>query len=187
MIFTSTPLIDAWLIGLEPQTDIRGFYSRAYCEREFYKRGLNTQWTQMNHSYTALAGTLRGMHYQRGGDAEIKLVRCLRGTVYDVIIDLRSSSATRHQWFGVELDAARPLWLYIPKGFAHGFLTLTPDVEMEYLVSAFYAPEAQGGLRYNDPHFKIAWPRKVEVIAPRDLTWPDFDPARGDPLIGGLA
>lgn len=185
MIFTPAPLTDVWLIELEPKKDMRGFFARAYCEQEFSKHGLNTRWTQINHSHSPLPGTLRGMHYQRGSHAEIKLMRCLCGAAYDVIIDLRSSSPTRHQWFGVRLDADRPRWLYVPKGFAHGFLTLTPDVVWEYIVSADYAPGAQGGLRYNDPHFNISWPREVEVISAQDEAWPDFNPATGDPLVGG--
>ena len=186
MIFAPAPLSDVWLIELEPRTDMRGFFTRVYCEQEFSKHGLDTCWKQINRSYSALPGTLRGMHYQRGVHAENKLVRCLRGAAYDVIIDLRSSSSTRHQWFGVHLDADRPRWLYVPKGFAHGFLTLTPDVEMEYMVSSYYAPEALGGLRYNDPHFDIHWPRGVEVISPQDEAWPDFDLAKGNLINCGL-
>ena len=174
MIFAPTRLTDAWLIELEPRADVRGFFTRAYCEQELLRHGLDTSWKQINHSYSALPGTLRGMHYQSGANAENKLVRCLHGAVYDVIIDLRSSSPTRHQWLSVGLDANRPRWLYVPKCFAHGFLTLTPGVEMEYMVSCEYATEAQGGVRYNDPHFNIVWPRQVEIISPQDAAWPDF-------------
>ena len=184
MIFRPAPIADAWLIDLEPQTDARGFFVRMYCEREFSAHGLNTRWAQTNHSYSKKPGTLRGMHYQCGRFAETKMVRCLSGAVHDVIIDLRPSSPTCRRWFGVDLEASRSAWLYVPKGFAHGFLTLTPDVEMAYMVSEYYAPEAQRGVRYDDPHFGIAWPRKVEVISPRDESWPDFDPASGDPLSG---
>lgn len=183
MIFAQARLPDIWLIELEPNDDMRGSFTRAYCEEEFSLQGLNTGWKQINHSYSPLPGTLRGMHYQRGSHAETKLVRCLRGAVYDVVIDLRSASPTRHQWFGVNLAADRPGWLYVPKGFAHGFLTLSPDVEMEYMVSTPYATHAQAGLRYDDPYFEIYWPREVAVLSPRDKSWPAFDPAAGDPLV----
>jgi dTDP-4-dehydrorhamnose 3,5-epimerase len=177
MKFSLAPLADAWVIDLEPTRDARGFFARTYCEKEFSQRGLNTSWLQISHSYSAVVGTLRGMHYQRDPYAEVKLVRCLRGKVHDVIVDLRPSSPTRHHWFGIELAADCPRWLYVPKGCAHGFLTLTNDVEMEYMVSAPHTPGAASGVRYNDPLFNIPWPREVEVISPRDAAWPDFRPA----------
>ena len=122
------------------------------------------------------------MHYQVAPHAEVKLVRCLRGAIHDVIVDLRPSSPTYRRWFGVDL-APEPLrWLYVPQGFAHGFLTLTGDVEVEYKVSAFYAPEAERGFRHDDPFFSIQWPQPVTVISPKDASWPDFDPATGHPL-----
>ena len=181
MMFARARLPDVWLITLEPKDDMRGSFVRAYCEEEFDRHGLNTNWKQMNHSYSPLPGTLRGMHYQRGSHTETKLVRCLRGAVYDVVIDLRTASPTRHQWFGVTLAADRPGWLYVPQGFAHGFLTLSPDVEIEYMVSTPYAPRAQAGFRYDDPHFDIAWPREVTLLSPQDEAWPAFDPIAGDP------
>jgi dTDP-4-dehydrorhamnose 3,5-epimerase len=176
MKFSAAPLADAWVIDLEPNRDARGFFARTYCEQEFSRHGLNTRWPQTNHSYSAAIGTLRGMHYQRAAHAEVKLVRCLRGKVHDVIVDLRPSSPTRHQWFGIELSADCPRWLYVPKGCAHGFLTLTNDVTIEYMVSTPYAPGAASGFRYNDPHFDVTWPRKIKIISPKDASWPDFDP-----------
>jgi dTDP-4-dehydrorhamnose 3,5-epimerase len=174
MKFTSAPLADAWLIELEPSEDARGFFTRAYCEQEFSRHGLNTCWRQINHSYSAVIGTLRGMHYQRGSNAEIKLLRCLRGEVYDVIVDLRPSSPTQHKWFGIVLTAENQQWLYVPKGFAHGLLTLTSDVEMEYMASAPYIREAEGGFRYDDPHFNISWPRQASIISLKDESWPNY-------------
>jgi dTDP-4-dehydrorhamnose 3,5-epimerase len=185
MKLTPTPLGDAWLIDLEPSKDTRGFFLRAYCELEFSRHKLNTRWRQTNHSYSASPGTLRGLHYQREPHQEIKLVRCLRGIVHDVIVDLRAACPTRYQWFGVELDAKRLRWLYVPQGFAHGFLTLTPDVEMEYMASESHAPEVEAGIRYNDPHFDIQWPRAIEFISPKDASWPNFESATGDPVVVG--
>jgi dTDP-4-dehydrorhamnose 3,5-epimerase len=183
MIFAQAGLADIWLIELQPNEDARGSFARAYCEDMFLQHGLNTRWKQINHSYSRRPGTLRGLHYQRGSHAEIKLVRCLRGAVYDVVVDLRPVSPSRHQWLGVSLSADRPNWIYVPRGFAHGFLTLTPDTEMEYMVSAPYAPSAQMGFRYNDPYFDIAWPREVVVLSPQDESWPAFDPIAGDPCV----
>jgi len=184
MIFTPTPLSDAWLIELEPKTDSRGYFARTYCEEEFSRRGLNCRWPQMNQSYSALSGTLRGMHYQRGIHATDKLIRCLKGSVCDVIVDLRLSAPTRHQWFTTTLSEDRLTWLYVPKGFAHGFITMTAEVMVEYLMSANYDPESEAGFRYDDKYFKLPWPREVEIISPKDRAWPDFDPA-SDPLAGG--
>jgi dTDP-4-dehydrorhamnose 3,5-epimerase len=186
LIFTPTPLAGAYLISLEPRTDFRGSYARAYSEEEFSKHGLNTRWRQINHSFSPTPGTLRGMHYQRGAHAEIKLVRCLRGALHDVIIDLRGSSSTRHKWFAVKLKSDEPRWLYVPEGFAHGFLTLCPNVECEYMVSADYAPDAEAGVRYNDPYFNIPWPGDVKLVSAKDQSWADFTLSTGNPF-GGTA
>ncbi len=174
MIFHATTLKDATLIDLEKRGDERGFFSRTFCEREFAAHGLETRFVQQNASRSALKGTLRGMHYQRGEDAEAKLVRCLRGKILDVIIDLRPDSPSYRKWEAFELDDVSCRMLYAPRGFAHGFLTLTDDVEVTYLVSSFYAPGAEAGVRWNDPAFGIAWPLDPVVMSDKDKAWPDF-------------
>jgi dTDP-4-dehydrorhamnose 3,5-epimerase len=179
MNFSTTPLQDAWLIGLEPIADSRGSFARTYCEREFAQHGLNTRWVQFSQSYSAREGTLRGMHYQVSPHAEVKLVRCIRGAIYDCIVDLRPASSTYRHWFGVMLTAAKPGWLYVPEGFAHGFVTLCSDAEVEYMISAEYTPQAARGFRYNDEYFGIVWPHSIEVLSPKDASWPDYDPAAG--------
>lgn len=174
MIFTKTGLREAYLIDLEKREDQRGFFARAWCQREFEEHGLVPRVVQTNISYNKYKGTLRGMHYQRAPHAETKLVRCTRGAIYDVIIDLRPDSLTYKQWLGVELTAANYRILYVPEGFAHGFQTLMDEVEVTYQVSQFYTPEAEGGLRYNDPAFGIDWPLEIQVISDKDKNWPDY-------------
>lgn len=174
MIFTKTGLGEACIIDLEKYEDQRGFFARAWCQREFEEHGLVPRVVQTNVSYNKYKGTLRGMHYQRAPYAETKLVRCTRGAIYDVIIDLRPDSPTYKQWLGVELTAANYRMLYVPEGFAHGFQTLMDEVEVIYQVSQFYTPEAEGGLRYNDPAFGIDWPLEVQVISDKDKNWPDY-------------
>jgi dTDP-4-dehydrorhamnose 3,5-epimerase len=170
--FTETHLAHAYLIDLDKRADDRGFFARAYCEREFAGHGLMPRFVNTNLSLTRRKGTLRGMHYQRPPHAEAKLVRCTRGAIYDVIIDLRPESATWGQWLGVELTADNHRQLYVPEGFAHGFVTLMDDTEVTYQVSAFFAPEAEGGVRWDDPAFAIEWPVDVLEMSEKDRHWP---------------
>jgi dTDP-4-dehydrorhamnose 3,5-epimerase len=173
----ATPLPGAHLIAPEPRGDSRGFFARIYCSDEFSAAGLETSFVQVNNSLSATAGTLRGMHYQLPPDAEVKLVRCIKGSLWDCIVDLRPDSPTSGKWFGVELNADNRLMLYVPRGFAHGFVTLTDDTEAIYMVSAGYAPQSERGLRWNDPAFGIQWPRQPVELSDKDAAWPDFDPA----------
>jgi dTDP-4-dehydrorhamnose 3,5-epimerase len=174
MIFNETRLKGSYLIELEQQKDNRGFFARTWCQSEFKAHGLNSNLAQASISYNASRGTLRGMHYQVAPYREAKLVRCTRGAIYDVIIDLREASPTRGEWFGVELSAGNYRSLYVPEGFAHGFLTLEDDAEVTYLVSEFFHPEFALGVRYNDPAFDIRWPFEVRVISEKDKRWPDY-------------
>jgi dTDP-4-dehydrorhamnose 3,5-epimerase len=184
MLFFETKLKGAFVIEPEKLEDERGFFARTYCRREFESHGLNPSVVQCNISYNITKGTLRGMHYQVGPYEEAKLVSCIRGAIYDVIIDLRSDSPTYCQWISVELcaqvsDDSSPLtinhkMLYIPEGCAHGFLTLTDDTEVSYQMSEFYKPEHARGVRWDDPAFGIIWPIDVAVISERDSKYPDF-------------
>lgn len=174
MIFTQTELKDAYIIDIERRSDERGFFARTWCAQEFAQHGLVATIAQANMSYNARKGTLRGMHFQRAPHAEVKIVRCTRGAIYDVIIDLRPDSPTFKRWIGVELTQDNQRMLYVPEGFAHGFQALTDDTETAYNVSAFYTPGAEGGVRYNDPAFDIQWPLPVSVISEKDANWPDF-------------
>jgi dTDP-4-dehydrorhamnose 3,5-epimerase len=176
MIFQQTELPGAYIIELEKRADERGFFARAWCQREFTAHGLTAQLVQTNISYNKQRGTLRGMHYQAQPFAEVKLVRCTRGAIYDVIIDLRRDSPTYLRWIGVELTAASHRMLYVPEGFAHGFQTLSDDAEVMYQVSQYYTPDAEGGVRYDDPAFGIDWPLEVAVISEKDRRWPDYQP-----------
>ena len=174
MKFESTMLRDAHLIQLEPVRDNRGSFARTFCAEEFAARGLGNNYPQHSLSVSAHRGTLRGMHYQRDPHSEIKLVRCTRGAILDVIIDIRPDSPTYRRWQGFELSSANSHQLYIPKGFAHGFQTLSDDTEVYYLISAPYKPELAQGIRYNDPAFGISWPLSITEISEKDLHWPDF-------------
>jgi dTDP-4-dehydrorhamnose 3,5-epimerase len=177
MIFTETPLAGAHLIDLEKRGDDRGFFARAFCVREFADHGLATNMIQANNSLSSQKGTLRGMHYQLAPKAETKLVRCLRGALHDVILDLRLGSPTFGQSFGADLTAENRRMMYVPKGFAHGFITLANDTEAYYLVDEFYAPECERGVRWNDSRFSILWPIQPVVISEKDQHFRDFDPA----------
>ena len=181
MIFHRTTLAGAYLIELEPRGDERGVFARTMCREEFAAHGLATDYPQQNLSVSARAGTLRGLHFQRPPHAEAKLVRCVRGAVLDVIVDLRpdSPSSMRHEAF--ELRAGDWRQLYVPPGFAHGFQTLVDDVEMTYLMSAPYAPGMDGGLRHDDPRLGIEWPLPVTVISERDRAWPLLPPSGAPP------
>lgn len=174
MLFQPTKLQDAYLIALEPATDERGFFARSWCQQEFAAHGLDTRLVQCNLSFNKVQGTLRGMHYQLPPAAETKVVRCIRGAIYDVAIDLRPTSPTYRQWTAVTLSAENRLSFYIPKGFAHGFQTLTDEAEIFYQMSDFYAPAAARGIRWNDPAFQIEWPLPVTVMSVKDQGYPDF-------------
>jgi dTDP-4-dehydrorhamnose 3,5-epimerase len=180
VIFTETKLRGAWVIDLEARHDERGFFARAYCEREFEAHGLPKMYPQCNISRNRKAGTLRGMHYNAAPHGEAKLIRCVRGAIYDVIVDLRAGSPTNRAWFGVELTAEEGRALFVPAGFAHGFVTLVDDSDVFYQMGDFYRAEAARGLRWNDPRLGIEWPRKPAIVADRDATYPDFDPATFD-------
>jgi dTDP-4-dehydrorhamnose 3,5-epimerase len=175
MIFHDAPLKGAKLIELEKRGDARGFFARMFCEREFAAAGLETRFVNLNNSLSAQAGTLRGLHYQIGEDAEVKVVRCVRGALWDAIVDLRPGSPTYLQHYGATLSAENRLMIYVPRGFAHAILTLEPNTEALYLVSAHYAPGAERGLRWNDARLAIAWPRAPVEISRKDAGWPDFD------------
>jgi dTDP-4-dehydrorhamnose 3,5-epimerase len=168
MIFTETLLKGSYVVELNPFTDERGWFARTYCKNEFSKIGFAGEWLQMNHSFTKHKATIRGMHFQLPPFSEIKLVRCIAGAVYDVIIDLRTDSPTFLQWFGVELSVQNKKMIYIPLGFAHGFQALSDDCELIYHHSQFYTPGAEGGIKYNDPRIGINWPLAVTNISERD-------------------
>ena len=174
MIFNETPLAGAFVIEPERMQDPRGFFARTFDAKEFEAHGLNARTAQTNLSHNPRRGTMRGMHFQRPPFAEAKLIRCTRGAIHDVIIDLRPGSPTRTAHFGIRLDAENRTLLYVPEGFAHGFLTLEDDTEVSYQISQFYSPEHGAGVRWNDPAFGISWPGEVTVIAERDRTYPDF-------------
>jgi len=177
MQFTPTPLPGAFLIDLDKREDERGFFARFFCEREFAEAGLETRIVQINTSLSRDRGTLRGMHYQLGEAAEVKVVRVIGGALWDAILDLRPGSATFGRSFGAELSAANRRMMYVPRGFAHGFLTLEENTETLYLVSAFYDPGRERGVRWNDPRFAIRWPAEPLVISDKDAHQRDFDPA----------
>lgn len=175
MIFNTTALQDAYVIELEPYQDERGFFARSWCVNEFKDHGLNPQLVQCNVSYNAKAGTMRGMHYQAAPHEEAKLVRCTSGAIFDVIIDVRRDSPSFLKHVGVELSAKNRLMLYVPEGFAHGFLTLQDETEVFYQMTEFYVPRAARGFRWNDPAFDIDWSAEVKVISKRDSNYPDLD------------
>jgi dTDP-4-dehydrorhamnose 3,5-epimerase len=174
MIFTETKLKGAFIIDLEFREDERGFFARSWCAEEFDKFGLNPRLSQCNISFNKKRGTLRGMHYQVEPYSEAKLVRCTMGSIYDVIIDLRSGSPTFKNWFSVELSAQDHRALYVPVGFAHGFQTLTDSSEVFYQMSEFFHPECARGIRWNDPSFRIEWPISPPMLSIRDSGLPDF-------------
>jgi dTDP-4-dehydrorhamnose 3,5-epimerase len=168
MRFTETILKDSYLIVPDLFEDHRGFFSRWYCNHEFGERGLTTGFVQCNHSGTTGKGSIRGMHFQLPPHAEVKLVKCVAGKIFDVIIDIRQGSPTFLKWFGTELSAENKTMLYIPKGFAHGFQTLTEEAEIFYMMSAFYRKEAEGCIHYKDPLVNIQWPLTVINISGKD-------------------
>ncbi len=177
MKFTETILSGAYCIEMERHTDARGFFSRQFCSREFSEYGLPTQFVQINDSLNTHQYTFRGMHYRLAPHADTKIVRCLRGALLDIIIDLRPTSPTFKQWTSQELTADNYRMLLVPKGFAHGFLTLTDNTEILYVVDEFHTPHAERGLRWDDPEFDITLPHPPAVISERDANWQLFNPA----------
>jgi dTDP-4-dehydrorhamnose 3,5-epimerase len=175
MRFHRTKLPAVFEIHLDPKVDDRGFFARCWCLEEFQSNGLEPGLVQCSISFNTRAGTLRGMHYQAEPFAEAKLVRCTKGSIYDVVIDLRRNSPAFKSWVGVILTAAERNMLYVPQGCAHGFLTLQDETEVFYQISALYDSESARGVRWNDPAFQIAWPEEVKVISQRDQTYPNFE------------
>ena len=179
MHFVATRLAGAWMIEPDERSDARGSLVRTYCAQEFGGRGLCTRWVQSSTVFTARAGTLRGLHFQRSPFAEAKLIRCTSGAVYDVILDLRPASPTYLHWYATELTARNRRAIYVPEGCAHGVQTRTDATEMLYMMSEFYMPEAAWGVRWNDPAFAIAWPEPPggdRLLSANDQQWPDFQP-----------
>jgi dTDP-4-dehydrorhamnose 3,5-epimerase len=175
VIFEETRLPGAFLVDLERREDSRGFFARTWCANEFADHGLTTEVVQANVSFNPRQGTLRGMHFQRAPHAETKLVRCTRGAIYDVVVDLRRDSDTYKEWVGVELSADNRRALFVPEGFAHGYQTLVPDAEVFYQVSEYYTPGAEGGVRWDDRAFGIEWPDPDNAfLSDKDRSWPDF-------------
>ena len=174
MKFIETPLQGAFVIELAPHHDERGFFARTFCAAEFAKHGLDSRVVQCNLSSNQKVGTLRGMHFQQPPVVEAKLVRCVRGAIHDVVVDLRPQSATYRQHFAVELSLQNRQALFVPALFAHGFQTLTDDADVEYQMSEFHTPGAAAGFRYDDPAFAIPWPLPISVISPKDFAWPPF-------------
>jgi dTDP-4-dehydrorhamnose 3,5-epimerase len=174
MIFTETKLKGAFEIEIKKLEDDRGFFGRSWCANEMKDHGLKNNLCQANTSFSIKKGTLRGMHYQSDPYQETKLIRCTRGAIYDVIIDLRPTSLTYKQWIGVELTQDNYKMLYVPEDFAHGFITLEDNSEVTYLVTQFYTPGAEKGLRWNDPAFNIQWPFEPVIMTEKDKTHPTY-------------
>lgn len=174
MKFLKTALKDAYLIEIEPNIDERGFFARKYCHKEFARHGIKFKPVQANVSYNHEKHTLRGMHFQKPPYEEAKLIRCVRGAIYDVIVDVRQNSPTRNDWIGAYLSEENKKMIYVPKGFAHGFLTLEEDTEVSYLMSEFYNPDFGSGFRWDDPAFNIEWPASVNKISNKDLNWSPY-------------
>jgi dTDP-4-dehydrorhamnose 3,5-epimerase len=174
MIFQKLSLPGAYLIELERIEDERGFFARAWCQNEFGLQDLNHNFVQTNVGFSKLRGTLRGMHFQREPYQEVKYIGCDRGAIYDVIVDLRPESPTHRQWIGVELNEVNHRMLYVPEGFAHGYVTLADNSEIHYMTTQFYKHEYATGVRFDDPAFEIRWPIPIQVISDRDSSWPDF-------------
>jgi dTDP-4-dehydrorhamnose 3,5-epimerase len=174
MRFEQTELQDAWIVALAPAHDARGYFARTFSVDEFAARGLETNFPQHSISYNARSGTLRGMHFQRYPHDEAKLVRCVSGKIWDVIVDLRPGSPTFKKWQGFHLTDQNGYQLYIPKGFAHGFQTLSDDVTIHYLISERYAPHSAAGIRHDDATFNFSWPLPISTISEKDLRWPDY-------------
>lgn len=172
MRFEPTTLAGAYLIHPSPLVDRRGSFARAFCAREFADAGLETTYLQTNINSNVRAGTTRGLHFQRAPHAEVKLVRCVKGAIHDVIVDIREESPTYLRWFAAELSEDNGRTMYVPKGFAHGYQALSDGATAFYMMSAFHAPASEGGLRYDDPKLSIAWPRDVSDLSEKDAAWP---------------
>jgi dTDP-4-dehydrorhamnose 3,5-epimerase len=172
MKFISTSLPDAYVIDLDPIRDERGLFARTFCKEEFQQIGHTKEFVQFNHSVNNKKGTLRGMHFQIPPFSEVKLIRCISGKVYDVIIDLRAGSLGFLKWYGAELSKENMRMMYVPEGFAHGFLTLSGNAELLYHHTSYYTPSAEGGLRHDDPLIGIKWPDSIEVISEKDKAYP---------------
>ncbi len=175
MKFKETPLKGAYTIDLEKRGDDRGFFARFFCVNEFDNLNLDNKIVQINNSLSKEKGTLRGVHYQLAPKAETKIVRCVKGSLFDVIVDLRKDSPTFGKWFGETLTADNRKMMYVPKGFGHGFLTLEDNSEALYLVTDFYSPEHERGIKWNDSFFNISWPFKPVVVSEKDQNHPDFN------------
>ena len=176
MKFEETAIPGVWLIELERLEDSRGFFARTFCEKEFAAHGLRTRFVQCNLSANRQRGTLRGMHFQNEPKPEVKLVRCIRGSIYDVVIDLRRDSATYCKWLRFELNAGNGRALYIPAGIAHGFQTLESNTDVYYHMGEFYEPALAGGVRWNDPAFNVVWPISDPILSEKDAAYPDYQP-----------
>ena len=174
MQLVATPIDGAYVIELDRLADDRGFFARLWCNAKFTSHGLKADIVQSNVGVSRKAGTLRGLHFQRDPHAEVKVVRCPRGAVYDVIVDLRPDSSSYLRWFGVELSADNGQAIYVPEGCAQGYLTLSDHTEIYYHTSASYHPESASGVRYDDPTFGIEWPRAIGVVSAQDRNWPDW-------------
>jgi dTDP-4-dehydrorhamnose 3,5-epimerase len=174
VLFEPAGLEGAWILQLDRHEDERGFFARVWCAEELQRRGLNADLAQCSLSYNRLAGTLRGMHYQAAPAQEAKIVRCIRGAVHDVLLDLRCASPSYRRWVSRELTADNRESLYVPEGVAHGFMTLCDDVEVLYLISCEYAPDLARGVRWDDPAFAIRWPQTPTVISARDSSYADY-------------
>lgn len=175
MKFTETPLSGSYLIDLEPRQDERGFFARYFCEQEFAAQGLNSHWAQINNSFSKTKGTLRGLHFQFPPHAEVKLVRCLQGAIWDVILDVRKGSSTYGKWFAAELTPQNRTMMYVPKGFAHGFISLEDNSEILYLVSSQYNAENEGTVRWDDQMHAISWPFMPTEISDKDRSAKDWN------------
>jgi dTDP-4-dehydrorhamnose 3,5-epimerase len=175
MIFLKTKIPGVFEIHIEAKPDDRGFFARTWCQQEFEAQGLSGRLVQCNLSFNTRKGTLRGMHYQTAPHEEAKLIRCTKGAIYDVVLDLRQQSSTFKDWIAVVLTSEKRNLVYVPEGCAHGFLTLEDQSEVSYQMSELWKNESARGVRWNDPAFHIRWPEKVEVISDRDRTYPDFE------------
>ncbi|MBD3337959.1 MAG: dTDP-4-dehydrorhamnose 3,5-epimerase [Candidatus Lokiarchaeota archaeon] len=182
MIFHKTALKDAYVIELNKLTDERGFFARAWCKEEFDENQLSSNVVQANISHNKLKGTIRGMHYQVAPYEEAKLIRCIKGSIFDVIIDLRQDSPTFEQWLAFELTENNFKMLYVPQGFAHGFQTMENDTNVFYQVTQYYTPRCENGLRYNDPYFNIKWPLRATVVSEKDRTWENYNQKHADKI-----
>tara|TARA_R100001143_G_C3359601_1_gene134666 strand:+ start:1248 stop:1796 length:549 start_codon:yes stop_codon:yes gene_type:complete len=178
MIFKPLPLEGAHLIQLKKFSDERGFFARSFCKDEFEQAGLESDWVQVNNSLSRKKGTLRGLHFQRPPQSEVKMVRCIKGAIWDVIVDIRKGSKTYGEWVGAELNEENRDMMYVPKGFAHGFISLTEDSEILYMVSARYNPDLEGTLRWNDPFHGIEWPMAPQILSEKDQNATDWNESK---------